>query len=173
MFSKNTIQKFIPRLFILALLLSSVHAPQVSAQSTDGLKRQVNAQSGRVSFIGPESGRALPASRALGTFIRPQDPAMALAKRFARSWFHHPEHGLRNQAEPFPKVTRDEKLATNVSGHPGHGRRLTSTRTKWDVLDEREVSKPCPTQPEIGLGRQARFGNGSGIRRTAGFLHTA
>jgi Zn-dependent metalloprotease len=82
--------QFISMIVVFTLLFSSVSLPSVSAQGGDGLQRQVNPQTGKVSFLGPENGRSLSASRALGTFIRPQDPALALAKRFG------PEFGLRN-----------------------------------------------------------------------------
>ena len=97
------VQKFISILFIVAFILSSLHAPVVSAQSQDGLKRQVNAESGKVSFISPESGPALPAARALGTFLRPQDPAMALARRFA------PEFGIQDAARELSEVRRHHR----------------------------------------------------------------
>ena len=54
------------------------------------IKHEVNAQTGKVSFIGPENG--LPLSNAQGTSpsLHSQNPAMALAKRFG------PEFGLKN-----------------------------------------------------------------------------
>ena len=90
MFTKNKFQKFIAVIVIMATLLSSIQTQGASAQNGDGLKRQINAETGKVSFIGPESGRVLSASRALGTFLRPQDPALALANRYA------PEFGIQN-----------------------------------------------------------------------------
>ncbi len=75
---------------IFSLLFSLLHPQPVRAQGGDELKRQFNAESGKVSFMGPANGRSLSAAKALGTSIRPQDPAMALAKRFA------PEFGLQN-----------------------------------------------------------------------------
>src|SRR5512140_2220859 len=77
-------------LAVLAMLFSNVQPPRAQAQSGDGLDRQVNAESGRVSFITPADGKSLSAARALGASIRPQDPAMALAVRYA------PEFGLQN-----------------------------------------------------------------------------
>ena len=74
----------------------------------DGLKRQVNAESGRVQFSSaPESGRVLPASKALGTFIRPQDPALALANRYA------PEFGIKDPARELSEIK---------TSHPADGR---------------------------------------------------
>ena len=60
MFTNNSNQKIISILFILAVLLSNIQTPVVSAQTGDGLKHQRNPESGKVSFIGPESGRATP-----------------------------------------------------------------------------------------------------------------
>ncbi|HKY54802.1 MAG TPA: M4 family metallopeptidase, partial [Anaerolineales bacterium] len=77
-------------IIVLLISLSAAQPGSVSAQGGDGIKRHVNTESGKVSFISPESGRAIPASRALGIFARPSDPAMALAKHFA------PEFGLKN-----------------------------------------------------------------------------
>ena len=70
-------------------------------------ERQYNAESGKVSFIGPESGRVLSSQKDLGTFIRPQDPAMALAKRFA------PEFGIDDP---------ERELTEMKTSRPGDGR---------------------------------------------------
>ena len=75
---------------IASMLSSGAALPSAAAQGTDGIERQVNAQTGKVSFIGPETGQVLPASDAPGKSTRPQDPAMALAKRFG------PEFGLQD-----------------------------------------------------------------------------
>ena len=99
--------KFLSCMLIVSMLLSAVPLPSAFAQGSDGLKRQHNAQTGKVSFIGPESGRALSASRALGTFIRPQDPAMALARRFGS------EFGLESP---------ERELAEMATKRPGNGR---------------------------------------------------
>ena len=64
-------------------------------------------ETGRVSFIGPESGRAVSAARALGSLARPANPAMALAKRFA------PEFGLKDP---------ERDLTEMKANHPGDGR---------------------------------------------------
>ena len=90
----SKIRRFIQFIFSTIIILSmslSVSQPQsASAQGGDGIKRQVNAETGKVSFIGPESGRVVSASQALGSLARSADPALALAKRFA------PEFGLKN-----------------------------------------------------------------------------
>src|SRR5688500_1250494 len=90
MLAHRRLFQIISLIVVFTLLFSSFSLPTVSAQGGDGLKRDVNPQTGKVSFLGPETGRTLSASRALGTFLHPQDPAMALAKRFA------PEFGLKN-----------------------------------------------------------------------------
>jgi Zn-dependent metalloprotease len=94
-------------LFPLALSLTQPRS--AAAQSGDGTKRQLNAQSGRISFIGAESGRALPAEKALGisSAFRPADPAMALAKRFG------PEFGLKDPERDLIRVKTES---------PGNGR---------------------------------------------------
>jgi len=69
--SEQKLVKFFSAIAVLAMIFSNLQLIPASAQGGDGLKRQVNAESGKVSFIGPESGRALSASKALGTSIRP------------------------------------------------------------------------------------------------------
>src|SRR6185503_13538639 len=107
----SKIRRFTQFIFSTIIILSlslSVSQPQpASAQGGDSIQRQLNAETGRVSFIGPESGRVVSASRALGSLARPADPAMALAKRFA------PEFGLKN-----PERDLTEMRANN----PGDGR---------------------------------------------------
>jgi Zn-dependent metalloprotease len=83
---------------IFAILFSMIQPATVQAQGGDGIKRQVNAESGKVSFIGPEHGRSVPATKALGTLLRPQDPGLALAKRFA------PEFGVKNPERDLAKM---------------------------------------------------------------------
>ncbi len=89
-----SIKSVLPRLFsivmVLALMLSHVQPSDVQAQDGDGLQRQVNAESGRVSFISPGSGSSISAARVLGKTILPPDPALALAVRYA------PEFGLQD-----------------------------------------------------------------------------
>lgn len=87
---------------ILSLMLLQVRPQPVLAQSGDGLRRDVNAESGRVSHISPLTGRSLPASRALGTSIRLQDPAMALARRYA------PEFGIKDPERELAEMKSDQ-----------------------------------------------------------------
>ena len=110
MFPKRRLLQIISIIVILTIIFSGFPMRSASAQGKDGLKRQVNPQTGRVSFIGPENGHALPASQALGiaSSARPADPALALAKRFG------PVFGLKN---PERDLT---ELRTN---HSENGRR--------------------------------------------------
>jgi len=102
------IYRFISSIIVLVFIISGfAPAPAAHAQDGNGVKRQINTQTGRVSFIGPESGSVLPAYRAIGTFVRPQDPAMALAKRFA------PEFGLRDA---------ERELTEMKANHADNGR---------------------------------------------------
>src|SRR5262245_39021921 len=58
---------FVSSIVIVTMLVTAIQSPlSVMAQGKDGLKRQTNAQTGKVSFIGPEKGSALPAAQALG-----------------------------------------------------------------------------------------------------------
>ena len=48
---------------LLPLVLFLTRPKSAAAQGGDGTKRQFNAQTGKVSFIGPESGRTLSGSQ--------------------------------------------------------------------------------------------------------------
>ena len=65
MTAKYNLAKVLPIIAILAMIFSSIRPPAAQAQGGDGLQRQVNAESGRVSFISPASGPSLSAARAL------------------------------------------------------------------------------------------------------------
>ncbi len=104
---------------IFSLIFSRFQPTLASAQTGDGINRQVNPESGRVSFIGPESGRALSAFRALGTFLRPQDPAMALVKRFG------PEFGLSNP---------EHELSEIRTSHPEDGRVIVRYQQEYQGI---------------------------------------
>ena len=98
MFQRRRLLQITSIIVILTILFSGVPMRSASAQGKDGLKRQVNPQTGRISFLGPENGRALLASQALGlaSFARPADPALALAKRFGSEFgLQNPERDLK------------------------------------------------------------------------------
>jgi Zn-dependent metalloprotease len=152
---RRFIQVIYSSIIILTLGLSAIQPQSVSAQSGDGIKRQINAESGKISFIGPENGRSVSAARALGTFIRPQDPALELAKRFA------PEFGLVN-AEQNLSVKKSDELESGrlrvryqqkYQGIPVMGGELiVNTNTNGDLYSiNGEVSPKLTlsTQPTI------------------------
>ena len=109
MAAKQNTFKLLSIIAILAVIFSNLQPTQASAQDGDGLTRQVNAESGRVSFISSDGGKPLSAPQALGTSIQPQDPAMALAKRFA------PEFGVKDPERDLAEMKKE----------PGENGRLT------------------------------------------------
>ena len=156
MFTSNKFTyRFASFIILLSLTFSGFQPVSVAAQSTDGIKRQLNAESGRVSFIGPESGLALSAARALGTFIRPQDPAMALANRYA------PEFGIQDPARELTelKISRpaDRRVIVRYQqtyqGVPVVGGELiVNTNQNGDLYSMNGEVSPnlsLPTQPTI------------------------
>ncbi|HEX5941130.1 MAG TPA: hypothetical protein VFY66_02580, partial [Anaerolineales bacterium] len=96
---------------IASMLSSGVALPSAAAQGADGIQRQVNAQTGKVSFIGPENGQVLPAPDALGKSTRPQDPAMALAKRFG------PEFGLQDPERELSELKTNRAENGRITAH--------------------------------------------------------
>jgi Zn-dependent metalloprotease len=84
MFLRRRLLRITSIFVILTILFSGFPVHTTLAQGQDGLKRQVNPQTGKVSFLGPENGTSLSASQALGAAspARPGDPARALARRF-------------------------------------------------------------------------------------------
>ncbi len=101
MAAKYHLLKVFSVIAILAMTFSNVKPARVEAQSGDGLNRQVNAESGRVSFITPADGKPLSAARAFGQSNRPQDPALALAVRYA------PEFGIRDAERSLTAMDSD------------------------------------------------------------------
>jgi Zn-dependent metalloprotease/uncharacterized protein YcfL len=92
-------------LLVLSIALSIIRPPAALAQGVGGVRRQVNAQTGKVSFLIPEGGGVLPAQQALsGTSLseRRADPAMALAQRFGS------EFGLQDPRRELVEMRRDE-----------------------------------------------------------------
>jgi Zn-dependent metalloprotease len=142
---------------ILSMGLSLAQPKSAYAQEGDGLKRQLNAQSGKVSFIGPASGRSLSAARALGTssFMRPADPARALAKRFA------PEFGIQDPERDLSEIRSDRpgnghvtvRYQQNYQGIPVMGAELiVNTNENGDLYSingEVAAGISLQTQPTI------------------------
>src|SRR5215216_2705405 len=88
---------------LLILVASTFSPPMVHAQGSGGVRRQVNAQTGRLSFLLPERGLVLPARDTLNGLPgaeRAADPAMDLAKRFGV------EFGLRDPERELTEMRR-------------------------------------------------------------------
>ncbi len=155
MFTKNKFHQIITIVVVLTMVISGIQPTAVSAQSGDGIKRQVNAESGKVSFIGPENGRVLSASKALGTFLRPQDPALALIKRYA------PEFGVKDPQRDLSemKTARSKnghltvRYQQNYNGIPVIGGELiVNTNDNGDLYSMSGEVSPylsLPTQPRV------------------------
>ena len=156
---------FLSIIMMLFVGLSLVQPESAAAQAGDGLRRELNAQSGRVSFIGPESGRALSAARALGispSAARPADPALALARRFA------PEFGLKNPGRDLAEVQADRSEAGRLTvryqqNHEGvpvlGGELIVNTNENGDLYSiNGEVSPDLSlqTQPAVAPERAAQ-----------------
>jgi Zn-dependent metalloprotease len=119
MFTKTKFYQIVTLVVMFTILLSAMQPAVAAAQGGDGLKRQINAETRKVSFIGPENGRAVSALKALGTFIRPEDPAMALAHRYA------PEFGIKDP-------TRE--LIEMSSSRPADGRVTVRYQQKYQGI---------------------------------------
>jgi Zn-dependent metalloprotease len=158
MFTKyKSVHRFLSFIVILTMTLSGVQPSPVSAQEGDGIQREVNAETGKVSFIGPENGRVLPASEALNRSLgsRPADAALALAKRFA------PEFGLANPEQDLSEMksnSRDDgrlivRYQQNYEGIPVMGGELiVNTNENGDLYSMNGEVSPdlsLQTQPEI------------------------
>ncbi|HEX6033963.1 MAG TPA: M4 family metallopeptidase, partial [Anaerolineales bacterium] len=99
----KSIQSLLSIVIVFILIISAYIPQAVQAQADGGIQRQVNAQTGRLSFLVPEGGDVLPAREALGGMPledRQADPAMALAKRFGV------EFGLREPARELDERER-------------------------------------------------------------------
>ena len=148
---------------IFTLLFSGLALPPASAQGPDGIERRVNAQTGKVSFLGAQNGPVLSADKALGlsSGTRPQDPAMALAKRFG------PEFGLKNPERDLSQIkssrAQDGRITAryqqNYEGIPVMGGELiVNTNDNGDLYSingEVSLDLSLSTQPAI-TSEQAR-----------------
>jgi bacillolysin len=106
----QTRQTFTQSVFSLVLILIltvpmfTFRSP-VYAQGAAGIQRQVNAQTGRVSFLVPAQGTVLPAREALKGASLDElrlDPAMALMKQFGA------EFGLADPARELVEMRRSQ-----------------------------------------------------------------
>jgi Zn-dependent metalloprotease len=101
MSSQRRLLSFFSTLVITTMLFSGLSLPAASAQGPDGVERQLNAQTGKVSFISAEGGQALPAADVFGDALPAQDPAMALARRFG------PDFGLKDPQQDLQQLSSD------------------------------------------------------------------
>ncbi len=157
MFIYRRLLQIFSSLVILTILFSGFQLPPASAQGNDGIKRQHNAQTGKISFIGPESGRVLSAAKALGISpsARPADPALALAKRFGA------EFGLTNPVRDLTekKTSRSDNGRMSVHYQQKYqgipvmgGELLVNTNENGDLYSINGEISPdlsLPTQPTI------------------------
>ena len=105
---QRTVQSLFSVVIIVTLAVTMFRPPAVFAQGVGGIKRHVNAQTGRVSFLLPESGLVLSAREALsGMSIgeRLIDPASALVNRFGV------EFGLK---DPARELVETQKRQTDA-----------------------------------------------------------
>jgi Zn-dependent metalloprotease len=89
-------------IMILSLMLPQARPQLALAQGGDGLRREANAASGRLNFIASEGGRPLPALQALGKSLRPQDPALELARHYG------PEFGLKDPGRELAELRKSQ-----------------------------------------------------------------
>jgi Zn-dependent metalloprotease len=155
MTAKYKLLKIFSAIAVLAILFSSIQPPSAKAQSGDGLKREFNAESGRVSFISPTSGRSLSAARALQTNVHPQDPAMALAEKYA------PEFGLKDAGRSLTPMASDQnedgritaRFQQNYENVPVMGGELIVNTNKYgdlySISGEVSPALSISTQPVI------------------------
>ena len=153
--NRKSVQFLISVIALLSMTFSGFGPSAMHAQPGDGLKRIRNAQSSRISFISPESGAAMPASRALGTSLRPRDPGMALAKHFA------PEFGIKNPERDLTEIKKNKlngghvsiRYQQNYQGIPVMGGELiVNTNANGDLYSINGEISPnlsLPTQPKV------------------------
>jgi bacillolysin len=99
----NSAQSLLSIVIIFILILLTFSPQVVRAQGSGGIKRQVNPQTGHLSFLLPAQGLVLPAPDALNgmpSAERRLDPAMALAKRFGM------EFGLQDAGRELAEMKR-------------------------------------------------------------------
>ena len=163
MFTGRKLLSVMSMILILILLFSGFPIQSASAQGKDGLKRQVNPQTRKLSFIGPENGSVLPVSSALGLSlsVRLQDPSLALAKRFG------PEFGLKDPERDLivSKTNRSEngsitvRYQQNYQGIPVMGGELIVNTDEngnfYSMNGEVSPDLSLPIQPTINA-EQAR-----------------
>ena len=151
-------QLFLSIVLVISIVLSAFPPPAVFAQGVGGVRRQVNAQTGKVSFLLPEGGDILPAQQALSGMSlseRRADPAMALAQRFGV------EFGLQDPRRELVEMRRDElrdgrfnvRYQQSYQGIPVMGGELiVHTNEQGDLYSiNGEVGRDIsvPTEPSV------------------------
>ena len=155
--ARKFIQSLLTYLFLLSLILSLIQPGSASAQTRDGIKRQVDPATGKVNFISSASGHPLAASQVLGLIPdRAADPALTIAQHFG------PEFGLANAAHELKVIhsTHAENGRVTVryqqeyQGVPVMAAELiVNTNDQGDFYSMNgEVASDLslPTQPTIG-----------------------
>src|SRR5512145_3230896 len=96
----NTLGGYLRKAFLVLLVVqilvaSNFNPKPVQAQADDGLLRQFNVSTGRVSFITSESGEPVSAVQALSALpgVQSKDPAWSWAAHYA------PEFGIGNPSD--------------------------------------------------------------------------
>ena len=111
---QSTTQSVFSLVMILILSVSMFRPSLALAQGAGGVRREVNAQTGKISFLLPEIGVVLPAREALNGMSlseRHADPAAALANRFGV------EFGLKDPARELVPVQRRETDNGQIKVH--------------------------------------------------------
>jgi len=145
---------------ILTTMLSSFSLPSASAQEGgDGLKREVNAETGKISFISSENTPSLLADRVEDGRPRSDDPAMDLARQYA------PEFGVQDPERDLTETDSQEldngrvtvKYQQKYDGIPIMGGELiVNTNNYGDLYSMNGEVSPnlsLSTQPEIDSNR--------------------
>src|SRR5690349_4829961 len=155
------------QVIILILMFSAVHPLAVQAQEGEGIKRQINTQTGKLSFLLPATGPVLPAREALlGLSLaeRRADPALSLVRRYG------PEFGLNDpmqelvetQARTLEDGKRNVRYQQVYQGIPVLGGELiVHTNAEGDLYSiNGEVAGDLTlgTEPTVSASEAARSG---------------
>src|SRR5512133_1432868 len=156
MFPQRNLRRMISILVILATMFSSAPGKFASAQGGDRLRWEVNSQTGKVSFIGPENGSMLSASNVLGVASAPPaEAALAFAKQYG------PAFGLQDPERDLvvSKTSQGDRgriavhYQQNYQGIPIMGGELiVNTDENGDLYSMNGEVSPdlsLPTQPAI------------------------
>jgi len=154
--TRRFIQSLLTYLFLLSLVFSLIRPESAFAQARDGIKRQLDPETGKVNFISSANGRPLAASQVLGfTPSRAADPAMAIAQYFGS------EFGLQNPARELKAIRSSHAASGRVTVHYQQqyqgisvlaGELIINTNDQGDFYSmngEVALDLSLPTQPTI------------------------